>query len=146
MPHHASSGRTNRNSGRVDTITKKNSSVSVPFGILPVGSGNSVFRRWTAIDLALAVYSSTTAILVAVRYDSVTDPVSILGFHAFVLLVILVLPSRGAAWELSPPGEPDWKLIKAKEKYEAYPPFPVRMPVLEANLKKQPDPEADRAW
>jgi membrane-associated phospholipid phosphatase len=70
-----------------------------------------VFHRWTAVDIAVFAYTLISATLVAVRHQAVTDPVPILAFHGFVLLVILVMPPRGSAWEKAMPGESEGKAI-----------------------------------
>jgi membrane-associated phospholipid phosphatase len=98
-------------SGRVAVATKKDEGTSAPFDILPPETGASVFHRWTAVDIAVGVYALATAVLVAVRYHAVADPLSILAFHGIVLLVILALPPRGSTWEMSSSGEPKWKFI-----------------------------------
>lgn len=72
-------------------------------------SSNTWKRRWTVLDGAVAFYTAVTAILVAICYRSVSEPVSILAFHAFVLLVVFLLPPRRSRWETSPPSEPIWR-------------------------------------
>ncbi len=63
------------------------------------GATSTFMERWNGLDLAVLVYTTVTAILVAVRFEYVTDPWSILQTHGLVLLVVFLLPPRGASWE-----------------------------------------------
>ena len=69
------------------------------------GRAPSLVERWNGLDLAIVIYTTLTAILVAVRFQHVAEPWSILTTHALVLLVVFVLPPRGASWEFSSANE-----------------------------------------
>ncbi len=67
--------------------------------MFPLGIATEWRKRWEPIDAVVALYAAVTGILVAVFHDNVPERGSILLFHALVLLVIAVLPPRGAPWE-----------------------------------------------
>ncbi len=59
-------------------------------------------RRWTAVDIAIAVYTTLTAILISFRHSLIPEANTLLVFHALVLFVVATLPPRGARWESTP--------------------------------------------
>jgi hypothetical protein len=60
------------------------------------------------VDRIVTAYAVWIAALVVVLRENVPAWPEIAGFHAVVVLSILVLPSRGAPWEIDRP-EPWWK-------------------------------------
>ena len=72
--------------------------------LLPLFASLLSSRGWTALDIGVVLYTVLTALLVIFRLDTIPEPFPILGFHGLVLALILLLPPRGAAWEMEPPG------------------------------------------
>ncbi len=57
------------------------------------------------MDWLIAVYTLWTGILIAVLHERIREPWTLLAAHAGILLFLLLLPRRGAAWEQSKAGE-----------------------------------------
>jgi membrane-associated phospholipid phosphatase len=58
-----------------------------------------------AVDLIVLAYTAAVGLFVLLLRERVPESGSILLLHAFVLIVLPLLPARGAPWETSPPGE-----------------------------------------
>ena len=57
------------------------------------------FEAWTAVDWAIAVYATYVAVVAVVFRETVAQWPSLLVWHAALVLALLLLPPRGAAWE-----------------------------------------------
>ena len=55
--------------------------------------------RWTAVDWLCGSYALATGVLIAARGEAIERAGLLLAAHAAILLLILALPPRGAAWE-----------------------------------------------
>ena len=62
-------------------------------------------RGWTAVDWLIVVYTVWTGLLIAVRHAHIHEPFRLLGVHAGIVLLLWLLPPRGAAWEQPKRGE-----------------------------------------
>lgn len=62
-------------------------------------------RGWRAVDWLIAAYTVSTGILIATRYAAIREPLTLLAAHAGILLFLVLLPPRGADWELPRSGE-----------------------------------------
>ncbi len=66
--------------------------------------------KWAMLlDRLVMAYTAWVAILVILKRENVPEWPALLGFHALVLLVMAVIPRRGAGWETPPPGEAAFK-------------------------------------
>lgn len=59
-------------------------------------------RRLVPLDIIVVGYTALVAVFTVIFHETMPDPRSILTLHLFVLVVILVLPPRGARWETVP--------------------------------------------
>jgi membrane-associated phospholipid phosphatase len=75
-------------------------------------SGSRGKRRspWALLDGAVIFYTVITALLVLACYETIANPIPILLLHALVVLIVLVLPPRGAGWETAT-HDPLWLYI-----------------------------------
>ena len=69
------------------------------------GRVSQQIQSWNALDRVIAGYSCLVAVLILLRWDYFGDPVRLLGWHALVVALLVVLPQRGARWEAFRPDE-----------------------------------------
>ena len=96
----------------------------------PVQTRWKGIQPWTALDGAVILYTVLTALLVLACYNNIADPLPILALHALVVLVVFILPPRGARWELASPDEPFWrKIVRGSARFLRYS-YPLLLVVL----------------
>lgn len=71
--------------------------------------GGPLRKRLIAVDLVVLAYTAAVALFVLPLRERVPGAGSILLLHALVLLVLPLLPPRGAPWETPRPGEARWR-------------------------------------
>ncbi|MGD8329791.1 MAG: phosphatase PAP2 family protein [Acidobacteriota bacterium] len=55
--------------------------------------------RWVPVDWIMAGYTLWMGLLIALHAGNVPQWPRLVGFHAAVVVILLILPPRGAAWE-----------------------------------------------
>jgi len=65
--------------------------------------------RWVAVDWATAIYAIFVALLSIGRAPAVPEWPFIVLAHGLLVVALLLLPERGAAWERPRPGEASWR-------------------------------------
>ena len=64
---------------------------------------------WIAVDWAIAMYASYVAVVALVFRETVAQWPLLLVCHAALVLALLVMPPRGAAWEQIRADDPAWR-------------------------------------
>ena len=59
-------------------------------------------RRFLALDYFVFGYTAYIAIFTAIFHETMSDPLSILALHAFIMTAMVLVPPRGAKWESVP--------------------------------------------
>jgi len=67
------------------------------------------FEAWTAIDWAIAAYATYVALVAVVYWETVPQWPFVLGWHAVLVVALLLMPPRGAAWEQTRADDPAWR-------------------------------------
>lgn len=65
--------------------------------------------RLQAVDLIVLAYAVWVAILVALRAAHVPQWPTLLSLHAGIVVLVVILPRRGSAWETPPATHPAWR-------------------------------------
>jgi len=65
--------------------------------------------RWIVVDWATAIYAIFVAVLAVVRAPAVPEWPYLVLAHGVLVVAMLLLPERGAAWERARPGEAPWR-------------------------------------
>jgi hypothetical protein len=65
----------------------------------------SLTQRLTSLDRLLVGYTAFVGLFIAFNYGTVRRPVELLAAHIGIIIFILWLPARGAAWEHRKPTE-----------------------------------------
>ena len=66
-------------------------------------------RRWTAVDWAVAIYATYVAVVAVVFRETVAQWPFLLVGHAALVMALLLMPPRGAAWEQTRADDPAWR-------------------------------------
>lgn len=66
---------------------------------------------WAILDGSVILYTVLTALLILACHQNIADPVPLVALHALVVLVVFVLPPRGARWETATADEPLWRYV-----------------------------------
>ena len=64
---------------------------------------------WIAVDWAIAMYAIYVAVVALVFREAVAQWPFLLVWHAALVLALLVMPPRGAAWEQFRADDPAWR-------------------------------------
>ena len=67
------------------------------------------FEVWTAVDWAIALYATYVAVVAVVFRETVAQWPSLLVWHAALVIALLLMPPRGAAWEQTSADDPAWR-------------------------------------
>ncbi len=59
-------------------------------------------RRFLTLDFLVFGYTAWIGAFAAFFYDEMPNPAAILALHLFIMAVMLLIPARGAAWEVEP--------------------------------------------
>lgn len=71
-------------------------------------------QRPTSLDRLILGYTAVLGVFIALNYSTVLRPAQLLLAHAAIIVCVLALPARGAAWERPSPGEPlPWTAIRS---------------------------------
>ena len=57
------------------------------------------FEAWSAVDWAVAIYATYVAVVAVVFRETVAQWPFLLVGHAALVMALLLMPPRGAAWE-----------------------------------------------
>lgn len=68
-------------------------------------------RAWIAVDWIVAGYTVAVAVLILVCARSIPEWPILVGLHGLVLVILCLLPPRGAPWEQRRAGEAPWRAV-----------------------------------
>ena len=71
------------------------------------------FEVWTAVDWAIALYATYVAVVAVLFRETVAQWPSLLVWHAALVIALLLMPPRGAAWEQPRAADPAWRALAA---------------------------------
>ena len=67
------------------------------------------FEAWNAVDWAIAIYATYVAVVAVVFRETVAQWPFLLVGHAALVMALLLMPPRGAAWEQTRADDPAWR-------------------------------------
>lgn len=68
-----------------------------------------LWNRYTPMDVIVAIYTGWVAILAGIYRENIAEPGKLIAFHLFVLVAMILVPPRGAAWEQARAEDPAWR-------------------------------------
>ena len=85
------------------------------------GAHSRIRGAWSAVDWAVAIYATYVAVVAVVFRETVAQWPFLLVGHAALVMALLLMPPRGAAWEQPCAGDPAWRAwLRAAARFLRY--------------------------